>query len=156
MVTVLWTGSDRFGQVRTGVKHYFSSTVRCTLAKFGLPFEKATPLVHFPKALERPRNNVGPARRQKAIHLGRLNMQFQHDWPKDKQITALLSFCLKTEKFRSTELYGAPLEGSTIFLYRSSTGRTALVSSGLAGLKYAFFSSTGRNTKNYGPRTFFN
>ena len=31
------------------------------LAKFGLPFEKATPLVHFPKALKRPRNNAGPA-----------------------------------------------------------------------------------------------
>ena len=33
-VTVLWTGSDRFGQVRTGVKHYFSSTMSCTLFKF--------------------------------------------------------------------------------------------------------------------------
>ena len=32
-----------------------------TLAKFGLLFEKATPLVHFPKALKRPRNNAGPA-----------------------------------------------------------------------------------------------
>ena len=35
--------------------------VRRTLAKFGLPFEKATPLVHFPEALKRPRNNAGPA-----------------------------------------------------------------------------------------------
>ena len=34
MVTVLWTGSDRFGQLRTGVKHYFSSTVSRTLSKF--------------------------------------------------------------------------------------------------------------------------
>ena len=31
------------------------------LAKFGLPFEKATPLVHFLKALKRTRNNAGPA-----------------------------------------------------------------------------------------------
>ena len=38
-------------------------------------------------------------------------MQFQHDWPKDKKITALLIFCRKTENFRSTELYGVPLEG---------------------------------------------
>ena len=30
------------------------------------------------------------------------------------------------EKFSSTELYDAPLEGSTIFLYRSSLGHTAL------------------------------
>ena len=37
--------------------------MRRTLAKFGLPFEKATPLVHFPKALKRPRNNAGPASR---------------------------------------------------------------------------------------------
>ena len=26
-----------------------------------LPFDKATPVVHFPKALKRPRNNAGPA-----------------------------------------------------------------------------------------------
>ena len=51
--------------------------------------------------------------RLKALDLGRLNMQFQQDWPRDKKITALLIFCRKTEKFRSTELYGAPLEGST-------------------------------------------
>ena len=31
-----------------------------------------------------------------AFDLGSLNMQFQQDWRKDKQITALLSFCLKT------------------------------------------------------------
>ena len=28
----------------------------------------------------------------KAVDLGSLNMQFQHDWPKDKKITALLIF----------------------------------------------------------------
>ena len=82
----------------------------------------------------------------KALDFGSLNVQFQHDWPKDKTITALNFFCLK-EKYRSTELYDAPPEGSTIFLYRSSTNRTSLVSSGLAELKYAFFSRTGRNTK---------
>ena len=37
--------------------------MRRTLAKFGLPFKKATPLVHLPKALIRPRNNAGPASR---------------------------------------------------------------------------------------------
>ena len=52
----------------------------------------------------------------KALDLGSLNMQFQPDWPRDKQITALLSFCLKTEKIRPTKLYHGPLEGSTIFL----------------------------------------
>ena len=43
------------------MKYCFSYRVRRTLTKFGLPFEKATPLVHFPKALKRPRNNTGPA-----------------------------------------------------------------------------------------------
>ena len=42
-------------------------------------------------------------------------MQIQQDWPKDLKITALSIFWQKTEKFRSTEHYGAPLEGSTIF-----------------------------------------
>ena len=51
------------------------------------------------------------------------------------------------EKYRSTELYDAPLEELTILLYRSSTSRTPLDSSGLAELKYAFFSRTGRKTK---------
>ena len=84
----------------------------------------------------------------KALDLRSLNMRFQHDWPKDKNITALLIFLPENfEKYRSTELYDArDLEGSTIFLYRSSTGHTSLVSSGLAELKYAFFSRTARNT----------
>ena len=43
------------------------------------------------------------------------------------------------EKFRSIELYEAPVEGSTIFLYRNSTSHTLLDSSGLDELKYAFF-----------------
>ena len=75
-------------------------------------------------------------------------MQFQHDWPKDKKITALLVFLSENlEKYRSTELYDAPLEGSTIFLYRSSTSRTPFDTSGLAELKHASISRTGRNTK---------
>ena len=48
---------------------------------------------------------------------------------------------------RSTELYGAPLEGWTIFLYRSSLGRTSTESCRLAELKYAIFRRTGRKTK---------
>ena len=51
------------------------------------------------------------------------------------------------ERFRSTELYGAPLEGSTIFLYHSSLGHTALESCQLAELKFAIFSRTRRKTK---------
>ena len=36
-------------------------------------------------------------RRLKALHLGRLNMQFQQDWTKDKKLQ-LLIFWLKTWK----------------------------------------------------------
>ena len=32
----------------------------------------------------------------KALDIGRLNMQFQQDWPKDEKITALLYSCRKT------------------------------------------------------------
>ena len=74
-------------------------------------------------------------------------MQFQQDWPKDKRIAALSFFWRKTEKIRSTEHYGAPLEGSTIFLRRSSLGSTAMESCRLPELKYAIFSRTGRKTK---------
>ena len=84
-------------------------------------------------------------------------MQFQHDWPKDRKIISLLPFLPENlEKYRSTELYDAPLEGLTIFLYRSSTSRTPLDSSGLAELKYAFFSRTGSKIKKLRHSTFFN
>ena len=65
-------------------------------------------------------------------------MEFQQDCPKDKKCTALLIFFAENlEKFRSTELYGAALEGSTIFLCRSSLGCTSMESCQLAHLKYA-------------------
>ena len=79
-------------------------------------------------------------------------MQFQQDWPKDKRITALSIFWRKTEKFRSTEYYGAALEGSTIFLCRSSLGSTAMESCRLPELKYAIFSRAGSKTKKL-PRS---
>ena len=87
-------------------------------------------------------------RRLKAIHLGRLNMQFHQDWPKDKKNYSSFNFLAKNlENFRSTEHYGAPLEGSTIFLCHSSSGCTAMESYRLAELKYAIFRRTGRKTK---------
>ena len=83
-------------------------------------------------------------------------MQFQLDCPKDKKITALLIFLPENlEKFRSTELYGAALEGSTIFLCRSSLGYTSMESCKLANLKYAIFSSTGCKTKKLPPSKLF-
>ena len=72
-------------------------------------------------------------------------MQFQQDCPKDKK--NYRSFNFLAEKFRSNEHYGAALEGSTIFLCRSSTCRMSMESYRLAELKYAFFSRTGRKTK---------
>ena len=58
-----------------------------------------------------------------------------------------LNFLGKTEKFRSTEQYGVPLERSTIFLCRSSLARTAMESCRLPELKYVIFSRAGRKTK---------
>ena len=75
-------------------------------------------------------------------------MQFQKDCPKDKKIAALLIFLPENlEKFRSTELYGAAVEGSTIFLCCSSLGCTSMESCQLPDLKYAIFSSTGCKTE---------
>ena len=79
-------------------------------------------------------------------------MQFQQDWPKDKKITALYFLAENLEKFRSTELYGAALQGSTIFLCRSSLGDTSMERCQLADLKYAISSSTGCKTKKL-PRS---
>ena len=79
-------------------------------------------------------------------------MEFQQDCPKNKKVTALLIFCMKTEKMRSTELYGAALEGSTIFLCRSSLGCTSMESCQLADLRYAIFGSTGCKSKKF-PRS---
>ena len=56
------------------------------------------------------------------------------------------------EIFRSTEHYGAPLEGSTIFICRSSLGSTAMESCRLLELKCAIFSKAGRKTKKL-PRS---
>ena len=80
-------------------------------------------------------------------------MEFQQDCPKEKKITTLLIFLAENlEKFRSTELYGAALEGLTIFLCRSSLGCTSMESCQLADSKDAIFSSTGFKTKKL-PRS---
>ena len=74
-------------------------------------------------------------------------MQFQLHWPKDEKYSFFKFLPENLEKFRSTELYHAPLEGSTIFLDRSSLGCTSMESCRLAELKYAIFSGTRRKTK---------
>ena len=42
-------------------------------------------------------------------------MKFQQDCPKDKNYSSFNFLAENLEKFRSTELYGAALEGSTNF-----------------------------------------
>ena len=62
--------------------------------------------------------------------------------PIRSKITALLIFLPENlEKFRSTELYFAAPEGSTIFLCRSSLGYTSMESCQSADLKYMQFSA---------------
>ena len=175
---------EKSGQVRTGVKYYFSSTVSPTLFKFGPPpnlravsepylarnsttlpsggikpssrfsWRKvwtgvkcnfSSPHHHVRKIVGKLSNRrflmwnftrIGPktkklwlsvvparrpswaywlrttpkrcelqlffagirqaVRRLKALHLGRLNMEFQQNWPKNKKVTALLIFWLKS------------------------------------------------------------
>ena len=79
-------------------------------------------------------------------------MQFQQDCPKEKNDSPFNFLPENLEKFRSTEHYSAPLEGSTIFLCRNSLGSTAMESYRLTELKYAIFSRTGRKTKKL-PRS---
>ena len=79
-------------------------------------------------------------------------MPFQQDWPKDKKLQLFQFFLRKTENFRSTEHYGAPLEGSTNFLCRSSLGSTAMQSCRLPELKYAIISTAGYKPKKL-PRS---
>ena len=79
-------------------------------------------------------------------------MQFQQDCPKDKELKLFNFLAENLENFRSTELYGAALEGSTIFLCRSSSGCRSMESCQLADLKYAIFSRTGCKTKKL-PRS---
>ena len=73
-------------------------------------------------------------------------MQFQQDCPKDEKYSSFNFLAENLEKFRSTELYGAALKGSTIFLCRSSLGSTAMESYRLAELRYEFFRRTGGKT----------
>ena len=97
--------------------------------------------------------NRQAVRRYKAIHLGRLNMPFSRIAQKIKKLQLFQIFLAENlEKFRSTDQFGAPLEGSTIFLCRSSTCRMSMESYRLAELKYAFFRRTGRKTKKL-PRS---
>ena len=79
-------------------------------------------------------------------------MEFQQDCPKDKKIRTLNFLAENLEKFRWTELCSAALEGSTIFLCRSSLGSTSTESCQLADLKYKIFSSAGYKTKKL-PRS---
>ena len=58
-------------------------------------------------------------------------------------------------KIGSTELYDAPLEVSTIFLYRSSLGRMLLESCQLAEWNMQFSAGQDVRLKSYGAQTSF-
>ena len=82
-------------------------------------------------------------------------MEFQQDCPKEKKIIALSIFWRKTEKFLSTELYGAAVEGSTIFPCRSSLGSMAMESCQLPELNMQFSAGQDVRLKNYPARSSF-
>ena len=69
------------------------------------------------------------------------------------KITALLIFGPENlDNYRSPDHYGAPLEGSTIFLCRNSLGSTTMESCRLPELKYAIFSRARHKTEKL-PRS---
>ena len=74
-------------------------------------------------------------------------MEFQQDAQKIKNYSSFHFLAENLEKFRSTELYGVALEGSTICLCRSSLSCTSIVRCQLSDLKYAIFSRTGCKTR---------
>ena len=74
-------------------------------------------------------------------------MEFHQDCPKDKKLQLFKFFAWKLRKILLNWALWCVSRGINNFFYRSSTSRTRLDSSGLAQLKYAFFSRTGRNTK---------
>ena len=113
--------------------------------RLGQPQKRCEPQL-FLAALEQA------IRCSKALDLGSLNLQFEHDWQKNEKITALLLFLPENlEKCRSTELYCTPLEGSTVFLCGSSTCRMSMESYQLADFKYAFSEEQAVRLKNYRP-----
>ena len=96
---------------------------------------------HFLPQLDKP-NVVG-----KLSILEAEICSFSRMGQKTKKLQLFYMFAGKQKKIRSTDLHDAPLEGSTIFLNRSSLGHTSMESCRLAELKYAIFSRTGRKTK---------
>ena len=89
------------------------------------------------------------------FHLRRLNREFQQDCPKDKNYSSFNSLVENLEKFRSTEHYGAALEGSTVFLCRSSLGCTSMENCQLADLKHAISAAQDVILKYYHARSSF-
>ena len=65
-------------------------------------------------------------------------MQFQQDRPKDKKLQLFKFFTRKLRKFCSTELYDAPLEGSTILSQCSCMTCAPLETSPLGKLNMQF------------------
>ena len=79
-------------------------------------------------------------------------MDFSRIAQKIKNYSSFNFLAENLEKFRSTNLYGAALEGSTTFLSRSSFDCRSMESCQLPDFKYEFFSSTGCKTKKL-PRS---
>ena len=85
-------------------------------------------------------------RRWKAIHLGRLDMQFQQDWPKDEKNSSF-NFWAENRKISFDCALWCASRVIDNFLKRISSCRMSMESYRLAELKYAFFSRTGCKTK---------
>ena len=157
MVTVLCVGPDKSGQVRTGVKYYFSSTVSPTLFKFGpLPKPACSFLTVPPLETLRPSEMVESGLRHASVGVGCelvwsatfLRRTTTSERSLESYRLAELKYAFfrraghKTKKlprslFLWTVLKHGLLEGSTILLQYSAIISTPLESSRLGKLKYA-------------------
>ena len=86
-------------------------------------------------------------RRWTAHDLGRFNMQFQQDWPKDKKLKLFKFFGWKLRKISLNWAQWCASRGIDNFSSSQLLEYYRVGNCQLAQLKYAFFSKTGRKTK---------
>ena len=88
----------------------------------------------------------------KAVDFGSLNMQFQHDWPKDKKYSSFNFLAWKLRKISLEWALWCASRGIDNFSLSQSLGSTAMESCPLAESKYVIFSRAERKTKKL-PRS---
>ena len=123
-----------------------------TLFKFCLPFDEATPAIHFWKAIKRSRNTVGLAcvNRCEKVWTGfkKSEQVWSTVFPRLRVASSPNFEFRHSNIFPSTIFKQGLLEGSTFLFQYSYTSRTPLGSSWLGELKYAISARWHVRSKN--------